>query len=112
MSQNLAFAKALYVLTKTVESNGGSLSWARGLPTLLQDPGLMDVDAEIDAPFFRGGSAYACFWGHSFQELRDKIMIQGMGGEDVDMAVAQANDCNLWLSRHAMIAAWGGKPQT
>jgi AhpD family alkylhydroperoxidase len=39
-------------------------------------------------------------------------MIQGMAGEDVDMAVAQANDCNLRLSRHAMIAAWGGKPQT
>jgi len=106
MSQNLAFAKALYVLTKTVESNGESLSWARSLPVLLQDPGLMDVDAEIDAPFFRGGSAYACFWGHSFQELRDKIMIQGMAGEDVDMAVARANDCNLWLSCHAMIAAW------
>ena len=112
MSENLAFAKALYMLTKTVESNGGSLSWARNLPTLLQDAGLMDVDAEIDAPFFRGGSAYACFWGHSFEELRDKIMIQGMAGEDVDMAVAQANDCNLWLSCHAMIAAWGRKPQT
>ena len=67
---------------------------------------------EINAPFFRGGSAYACFWGHSFQELRDKIMIQGMTGEDVDMAVAQANDSNLWLSCHAMIAAWGRKPQT
>jgi hypothetical protein len=29
MSENLAFAKALYTLTKAVESNGGSLSWAR-----------------------------------------------------------------------------------
>ena len=94
------------MLTKTVESNGGSLSWARNLPTLLEDAGLMDVDAEIDAPFFHGGSAYACFWGHSFEELRDEIMIQGMTGEDVDMAVAQANDCNLWLSCHAMIDAW------
>ena len=53
MSENLAFAKALYMFTKTVESNGGSLSWARNLPTLLEDAGLMDVDAEIDAPFFR-----------------------------------------------------------
>ena len=51
MSENLAFAKALYMLTKTVESNGGSLSWARSLPTLLQDAGLMDVDAEIDRLF-------------------------------------------------------------
>jgi precorrin-6B methylase 2 len=76
MSESLAFAKALYMLTKAVESNGGSLSWARGLPTFLQHAGLMNVDAEIDAPFFRGGSAYARFWGHSFQELRDQIIIR------------------------------------
>ena len=36
-------------------------------------------------------------------------MIQGMAGEDVDMAVAQANDCTLWLSCHAMIARLGKK---
>jgi SAM-dependent methyltransferase len=62
MSENLAFAKALFMLTKAVESNGGSLSWARGLPTLLEDAGLLELDAEIDAPFFPGGSAYARFW--------------------------------------------------
>ena len=112
MSEDLAFAKALYMLTKAVESSGGSLSWARGLPTLLQDAGLMDVAAEIDAPLFRGGSAYARFWGHSYQELRDRIINQGMAPEDVDSAVTQANNPNLWLSCHAMIAAWGRKPQS
>jgi len=111
MSENLAFAKALYMATRAVESNGGSLSWARGLPTLLQDAGLTDVEAEIDAPLFRGNSAYARFWGHSFHELRDQIILQGMAPADVDLAVAQANDANLWLSCHAMIAAWGRKPQ-
>ena len=111
MSENLAFAKALYMLTKAVETNGGSLSWARGLPTLLQDAGLTDVEAEIDAPLFRGNSAYARFWGHSFHELRNQIILQGMAPADVDLAVAQANDANLWLSCHAMIAAWGRKPQ-
>jgi SAM-dependent methyltransferase len=110
MSENLAFAKALYMLTKAVESNGGSLSWARTLPTLLQDARLMDVGAEIEAPFFRGGEPYARFWGHSFQELRDQIVNQGMESEEVDLAVSQANDSKLWLSCHAMIAAWGRKP--
>jgi precorrin-6B methylase 2 len=40
MPETLAFAKALYFATKVIESNGASLSWARNLPTLLQDPGL------------------------------------------------------------------------
>jgi hypothetical protein len=56
------------------------------------------VGAEIDAPFFRGGSPYACFWGHSFQELRNQILDQGMTPEELDMAIMQANDCSLWLS--------------
>jgi hypothetical protein len=111
MPSELAFAKALFVLTKTVESIGGSLSWARGLPTLLQDAGLLDVNAEIDAPLFRGGSAYARFWGYSFDEMRDQIMSAGMTRDEVDLAVAQAQNSNLWLSCHAMIAAWGRKPQ-
>lgn len=110
MSEDLAFGKALSMLTKAVESKGGSLSWARGLPTFLQDAGLLDVDAEIDAPFFRGGSAYARFWSHSFQELRDQIVAQGMASEDVDSAIVQANDPDLWLSCHAMISAWGRRP--
>ncbi len=111
MPSDLTFAKALYMLTKTVESNGGSLSWARSLPTLLQNAGLVDVDAKIDAPFFCGGSAYARFWGHSFEELRDQLMSAGMTRDDVDLAIVQAKDSNLWLSCHAMIAAWGRKPQ-
>ena len=109
MPANLAFANALSMLTKAVESNGGSLSWARGLPALLQDGGLLDVAAEIDAPFFRGGSAYARFWMYSFDELRDRIMAQGMRPEDLELAIAQANDPNLWLTCHAMISAWGRK---
>lgn len=109
MPENLSLPRR-FTVTKAVEANGGSLSWARSLPTLLQIAGLMDVEAEIDAPFFRGGSAYARFWGHTFEELRDQIIVQGMVPEDVDMAVAQANDGNLWLSCHAMVAAWGRKP--
>jgi 2-polyprenyl-3-methyl-5-hydroxy-6-metoxy-1,4-benzoquinol methylase len=111
MPTDFAFAKALLMLTQTVESNGGSLSWARDLPTLLQNAGLVDVNAEIDAPLFRGGSPYARFWGHSFDELRQQIMSAGMTRDEVDLAIAQAKNSNLWLSCHAMIAAWGRKPQ-
>ena len=110
MLESLAFAEALSMLTKTVESNGGSLSWARNLPTFLQDVGLVDVGAEIDAPFFRGGSAYARFWGHSFRDLKSHITDQGMRPEDLELAIAQSNDGHLWLSCHAMISAWGRKP--
>jgi len=109
MPENLAFAKAIYFATKAIESNGASLSWARNLPTLLQEAGLVDVEVEIDAPYFRGGSPYARFWGDTVEELREQITTKGMTAEDVDLAVAQANDPNCWLSCHAMIAAWGRK---
>jgi len=110
MPENLAFAKAIYFATRVIESNGASLSWARNLPTLLQDAGLVDVQAEIDAPFFRGSSAYARFWGDTVKELRQQIIAHGMRPEDVDLAVAQANDPGRWLSCHAMISSWGRKP--
>ena len=109
MPENLAFAKAIYFATKVIESSGASLSWARNLPTLLQEAGLVDIDVEIDAPYFRGGSPYARFWGDTVEELREQIMTKGMAAEDVDLAVAQANDPSRWLSCHAMIAAWGRK---
>ena len=109
MPENLAFAKAIYFATKVIESSGASLSWARNLPTLLQEAGLVDVDVEIDAPYFRGGSPYARLWSDTVEELRGQIMTKGLTAEDVDLAVAQANDPNRWLSCHAMIAAWGRK---
>jgi hypothetical protein len=67
----------------------------------------VDVGAEIDAPLFRGSSAYACFWGETIKELGEEIESRGMTAEEIGLAVTQANDPSRWLSGHAMITAWG-----
>jgi SAM-dependent methyltransferase len=84
--------------------------WARELPARLAALGMVDVDAELDVPFFRGCSAHAEFWNLTWEQARERIVAMGESDEHIDRGQAELADDQRWFYEPAMVIAWGRRP--
>jgi SAM-dependent methyltransferase len=89
---------------------GVDAEWARDLPGRLDALGLIDVDAEIDSPIFRGGSDAAEFWSLTWLQMSDDA------GSDQAQAIergrAALDDPAQWFLGPARVIAWGRRSRT
>ena len=84
--------------------------WARDLPLRLGRHGLADVDAELDVPLFRGGSAQAQFWSLTWQQVRGRAAAVGEPAHVIDLGRADLGDERRWFHGPAMVIAGGRRP--
>ena len=64
-----------------IDGRGSDVLWARGLPERVVSLGLRKVRAEIDLPYFQGGSHQADFWKMTWAKVRDTV-----ADTDIDLA--------------------------
>jgi SAM-dependent methyltransferase len=103
-------ARVWEVFIRLVEAAGASGTWARGLPTYLQQHGLVDLGAEGTVQLFSGGSPLAEFWQLSWSQLSDPLLSAGLGEDEFTAAKALLEDPHQWFTGPATVTAWGRKP--
>jgi SAM-dependent methyltransferase len=81
-------------------------TWARDLPRRLTRLGLLDVDAEVDAQLFRGGTAAAQMWSLTWLQVRDEAADQ----DAIDRGRAVLEEPARWFYGPAKVIAWGRRP--
>lgn len=95
------------VLVDGLAAGGVSWDFARHLPTLLQQRGLHDVDAEIDVPLFEGGSPMAEFLRVTVAQARAKGLTGRASAAQLDAWDSLVQEPGRWLHSFAMVASWG-----
>ena len=106
-----AYREAWLAFIRACRAAGTDPDWTRDLPLRLRRHGLADVDAELDVPLFRGGSALARFWGLSWQQVRDRVVAVGEPADVIDRGLADLGDEERWFPGPAMVTAWGRRPR-
>jgi SAM-dependent methyltransferase len=61
-----------------IEGRGSDVLWARGLPERVLSLGLRDIRADVDLPYFQGGSNQAEFWKMTWAKVRDTVADSGI----------------------------------
>jgi SAM-dependent methyltransferase len=104
------YRAAWRVFRATMESVGVDAEWARSLPERLGELGLVDVDAEVTAQLFRGGSNTAQFWSLTWLQVRDRTVELGLPVETIDAGRSVLADPAHWFHGPANVTAWGRRP--
>ena len=64
-----------------IDQRGSDILWARELPARVLSLGLNNIRAEVDLPYFQGGSNHAEFWKLTWAKVRDSA-----AGTRIDVA--------------------------
>ena len=67
-----------------IDGRGSDILWARGLPARVLSLGLRNIRADVDLPYFQGGSNQAEFWKMTWAKVRDTVA-------DTDIDVDRCN---------------------
>jgi SAM-dependent methyltransferase len=105
-----AYRTAWDVFLQTMDTGGTHPEWARDIPARLGALGLVDVETEVSAQLFRGGSDPARFWSLTWLQARERAEAIGADVVALDRGRAILEDPVRWFHGPAMIAAWGRRP--
>ncbi|NKX89418.1 class I SAM-dependent methyltransferase [Nocardia coubleae] len=92
-----AFGEVWRAFARSTEAAGASQSWARTLPTRLAALGLVDIRADADIPFFRGGSPMARMWSLTWAQAHEALVVHGVSRETIAVAQRELEDEQRWL---------------
>jgi 2-polyprenyl-3-methyl-5-hydroxy-6-metoxy-1,4-benzoquinol methylase len=107
-----AYREAWLAFIRACRAAGTDPDWTRDLPLRLGRHGLVDIDAELDVPLFRGGSAQAQFWSLTWEQVRDRVVAVGEPAHVVDEGQAELGDTQRWFHGPATVITWGRRPPT
>jgi SAM-dependent methyltransferase len=85
-------------------------TWARKLPSLFAEHGLLDVGADVRAGLINGGSPAAEFWRQRVEGARDLWLRRGATNESLNELCRLLQDPSFWTFHSADISAWGRRP--
>ena len=102
-----AYRQAWLAFIRTCRAAGTDPDGTRDLPMRLRRHGLASIDAELDVPLFRGGSAHARFWSLTWQQVRDRVIAVGEPAQVIDDGQADLADDQRWFTGPAMMTARG-----
>jgi len=110
MTPDGPYRKAWRAFVEMMTGASTDPTWARALPQRLDSLGLEDVDAEVEAQLFRGGSDAARFWSLSWLQARERVTAAGVPGDVVDRGRAALDDPDQWFHGPTKVIAWGTRP--
>ena len=107
------YARFMDALTRAVvAATGRDCYWARGLPTLLANHGLGNIQSAAEVAVLRGGGPLARFYQLSGRQARQHVLDAGLiNAADYDAALALLDDPHLWAFGACTVAAWGRRPE-
>jgi SAM-dependent methyltransferase len=105
-----AYREAWEAFLGVMAAGGTDPEWARDLPEILEQRGLVDVGAELDTQLFRGGSDPAQFWSLTWEQGRKRAVAQGVPDAVVDAGRAELADPARWFHGPSTIVAWARRP--
>jgi SAM-dependent methyltransferase len=89
---------------------GGDWNWGRRLAPALVAAGIADVGTCVDGAIFRGGDPWAELTTITWEQLRPRLLAEGVEGGRIDAAVAELADPANWFPSCVVISAWGRRP--
>lgn len=104
------YGKAWRSITAALHGAGMTLDWPRGLPTLLQRHGLVEIEADCHVPHVNGRSDLARFIQLSWVQLRERALAAGATAQVLDEAGALLDDPTRWFTGIPLNAVWGRRP--
>ena len=107
-----AYREAWLAFIRACRAAGTDPDWTRDLPLRLHRHGLVDIDAELDVPLFRGGSAHARFWSLTWQQVRGRVAAVGEAARVIDEGQADLTNEQRWFPGPATMIAWAGARQS
>jgi SAM-dependent methyltransferase len=105
-----AYGEAWSIFARAMEAAGVAPAWARGLPALCSDLGLVEVTADVDVPLFDAASPEAEFWRLTWQQAADRVAAAGAPRAVVDAGIAALAEPGAWFYGPAMVAVSGRRP--
>ncbi|MGQ0464327.1 MAG: methyltransferase [Sporichthyaceae bacterium] len=97
-------------LSTAIADAGFDGAWARELPRLLHEAGLVAVGAETEVPLSAGGSVGAELIQLSQRQIRAELLAAGATARDLDEWDAVLDRPGEWFCGCALLAAWGRRP--
>ena len=92
-----------------LRQRGADLSYGRGLPRLLREAGLAEVEA--DAHFPVASPACAVLEAATVRQVRDDLVAEDLAtDEEIERHLADVEAGRLDLATSPMISAWGRRP--
>jgi SAM-dependent methyltransferase len=93
-------------------SQGAEPRWARRLPLLLSQAGLVDVGMSVTVDVLGGGGVTDEFWRSSFAQVKPFLLERGLADESVyAQAHALLDDPNFRDTLWGYVRAWGRRPR-
>ena len=99
-----AYETAWSAFLRGVEAGGVATTWVRTLPAWCVGHGLVNVKADVDVAFFRGGSPEAEFWRLTWLQAAERTIAGGASRGTVDAGIAVLSNTALWFYGPAMVA--------
>jgi protein-L-isoaspartate O-methyltransferase len=101
------YQTALVQLLKAQGNDGG---WALRVPTVMVEAGLANVDTELSARSWRGGSAGCMLPVAVARELRDQLVAVGVAPSDLDSLAGVLADPATLLAGNLTVSTCGRQP--
>ncbi len=105
-----AYLAAWQAFIAMTEEAGLDPEWARSVPRRLDGLGLIDVGAEVDVQFFRGGSEPARFWNLTWLQARERVLALGFRPRSSTTAAPPSRTRRVVPG--AKVIAWGAAAQS
>jgi SAM-dependent methyltransferase len=107
-----AYRDAWLAFIRACRAAGTDPDWTRDIPLRLRRHGLIDINAELDVPVFRGGSAHARFWSLTWEQVRAGVTAAGEPAHVINDGQAELSDVQRWFHGPATMTAWGRRPRS
>lgn len=104
------YVQAWRAVLDALATVGMDATWPRSLPARLGPAGLVDVSAEAEVQYFRGGSTMGEFYQVSWEQARPLVLAAGTPPDLLDDALAEMSDPACWFPGAAFISARGRRP--
>ncbi|WP_346200177.1 methyltransferase [Caldifermentibacillus hisashii] len=111
LTGSAAYMLAMQHYVSSIESKGSDYSWTIKIPHLFSAENLESVEAKGNVEIFRGGSEQAKFFMQNLYHLRAQLYKSGLKTEDLNKALLDLNNPNLWFSGPLVLSVFGRKPQ-
>jgi SAM-dependent methyltransferase len=106
-----AYGTAWSVFAGAMEAAGVAPMWARTLPDLCPNVGLVDITTDVDVPLFDATSAEAEFWRLTWLQAADRVVAAGVSRAVVDAGIAALSEPGVWFYGPAMVAVSARRPR-
>jgi SAM-dependent methyltransferase len=101
------YLEAWMCFVRAMEAAGVAPTWIRTVPARLAALGLADVSADVDVPFFRGGSREARFWQLTWLQSLERMAAEGVPRLLIEDAIRLLDDTTQWFHGPAMVGVSG-----